>query len=179
MKMLETIRELRMMSRELAPWTIAGFLAGVLISRSLSPVAAQLPSAPAGIAPQTDSAGRIFHTRAGLMLKFVRPEKVADFEETLTRLKEAFDRTDNPVRKQQAAGWRIFRAAETSMSGDVVYVFEIDPAVRDADYAVSTILAEAFPSEAQLLYRRYAESYAAEQNVINLNLIAALGERSR
>ena len=60
------------------------------------------------------------------------------------------------------------------MNGDVVYVFEIDPAVPNADYTVSTILAEAFPSEAQSLYRRYADSYAAEQNVINLNLIAAL-----
>ena len=178
MKMLMTIRELRAMSRELVPWTIAGFLAGVLMSRSLSP-AAQLPSAPAGIAPQTHSVRRVFHTRAGLMLKFVRPEKVADFEGTLTRLKEALDRTRDPLRKQQAGGWRIFRAAETSTSGDVVYVFEIDPAVRNADYAISTILAEAFPSEAQGLYRRYAESYAAEQNVINLSLIAALGEPSK
>ena len=84
MKMKETAREMRMMLRELVPWTLAGFLAGLLISRSLSPVAAQLPTAPAGIAPQTDAAGRVFQTRAGLMLKSVRPERVADFEATLT-----------------------------------------------------------------------------------------------
>lgn len=179
MRTLETVRGLRTLSRELVPWSIAGFLAGLLISRSLSPVVAQLPSAPAGIAPQTDSSGRVFHTGAGLMLKFVRPDKVPDFERTLTRLKEALDRTDNPLRKQQALGWRIFRAAERSMAGDVVYVFEIDPAVRNADYTISTILAEAFPSEAQSLYRRYSASYAAQQNVINLNLIAAFGEPSK
>jgi len=57
-----------------------------------------------------------------------------------------------------------------------VYVFEIDPVVRGADYNVARILAEAFPSEAQWLYRRYAESSASRQHVVDLKLVAAFGE---
>jgi hypothetical protein len=58
-------------------------------------------------------------------------------------------------------------------------VFEIDRPVRGADYAISKILAEAFPAEAQSLYQRYADSYSAGQNVVNLTLIAAFGDESR
>jgi hypothetical protein len=48
--------------------------------------------------------------------------------------------------------------------------------VHGADYAVSTILAEAFPQDVQDLYKRYADAYASGQNVVNLKLVAALGQ---
>ena len=35
---------------------------------------------------------------------------------------------------------------------------------------------EAFPDEAQSLYKMYAESYATGQNLVNLKLVAALGD---
>ena len=166
-----------LMASQLLPWTLAGFFAGFSISHLFSePVTAQLPSTPAGVAPQIDASVRVFKSGAGLMLKFVRPERVSDFEATLTRLKEALDRSNLPGRRQQAAGWRVFRAAETSLNGDVVYVFEINPVIPGADYSVATILEEAFPSEAKSLYRRYADSHAAQQNIVNLSLIAAFGE---
>jgi hypothetical protein len=167
----------KMMANQLLPWTLAGFFAGFSISHVFStPVTAQLPATPAGIAPRSDSSVRVFKSDAGLMLKFVRPDRVSDFEATLARLKEALDRTHDPRRRQQAAGWKVFRAAETSLNGDIIYVFEINPVIPDADYAVGTILVEAFPSEAEFLFRRYADAYAAQQNVVNLRLIAALGE---
>jgi hypothetical protein len=110
------------------------------------------------------------------MVKFIKRDRAADFEAIVTRLKQALEQTRSPERRQQAAGWRVFRAVETATHGDVVYVFAIDRPVRGADYAISKILAEAFPAEAQSLYRRYADSYSAGQNVVNLMLIAALGD---
>jgi len=57
--------------------------------------------------------------------------------------------------------------------GSVLYVFTNDPAVKGADYTVSTILAEAFPNEVLSLYRLYAEAYASGQNFVNLTRVAA------
>jgi hypothetical protein len=169
--------QMQTIASELFAWALAGLFAGLLISHLFSePVTAQLPATPAGVAPRVDSSAHVFKSGAGLMLKFVRPERVGDFEVTLIRLKEALDRSHDPRRRQQAAGWRVFRATETSMNGDIIYVFEINPVIPGADYAVATILAEAFPSEAEFLFRRYAESYAAHQNIVNLSLIASLGE---
>jgi hypothetical protein len=49
--------------------------------------------------------------------------------------------------------------------------------VKGADYTVSTILSEAYPTEVQALFKQYADSYAAGQNVVNLTLVAALGDQ--
>ena len=40
---------------------------------------------------------------------------------------------------------------------------------------VSTILAEAFPTDVQALYKPYAEAYASGQNFVNLKFVSALG----
>jgi hypothetical protein len=52
----------------------------------------------------------------------------------------------------------VFRAAEPAATGTALYVFVIDPAVKGADYTVSTILAEMFPNEVQALYKQYADA---------------------
>jgi hypothetical protein len=161
----------------LLPWFLAGLFAGFLVTTWFdSPVAAHLPTAAAAIPPQNASGGRVFGSDAAIMVKFIKRDRAADFEAIVTRLKQALEQTRSPERRQQAAGWRVFRAVETATNGDVVYVFAIDRPVRGADYAISKILAEAFPAEAQSLYRRYADSYSAGQNVVNLMLIAALGD---
>jgi hypothetical protein len=55
----------------------------------------------------------------------------------------------------------------------VLYVSIVDPAVKGADYTVSTILSEAFPTEVQALYKTYSEAYVS-QNLINLSLMLDL-----
>ncbi len=110
------------------------------------------------------------------MLNFIKPDKTADFEAIVAKLKEALRRSNKPERAQQAASWKVFRAAEPAAGGAVLYVFVIDPAVKKADYTVSTILAEGFPDEVQTLYKQYAEAYASGQNLVNLTLVSALGQ---
>ncbi len=136
----------------------------------------QLVAAPAAIDPETTSEGYQFASDAGIMLKFIKADRTADFEATVGKLQEALARSGNPERRQQAQSWRVFRAAQPATNGDAVYVFEFNPPVPGADYTVSRILKEAFPAEAQSLFRRYAESSSARQHVVDLQLIAEFGD---
>jgi hypothetical protein len=117
----------------------------------------------------------VFGSDAGMVLNFIKPDKTSDFEAVIAKLGDALHRSDKPERARQAASWKVFRAAEPAAGGAVLYVFVIDPAVKNADYTVSTILAEAFPDEVQTLYRQYADAYTSGQNFVNLALVAALG----
>jgi pyruvate/2-oxoglutarate dehydrogenase complex dihydrolipoamide acyltransferase (E2) component len=119
---------------------------------------------------------RVFASDAGMVLNFIKPDKTADFEDILLKLRDAMNRSDKPERKQQAASWKVFRAMEPGANGSVLYVFDIDPAVHGADYTVSTILAEGVPDQVQELFKKYADAYAAGQNVVNLKLVASLGQ---
>ena len=152
-----------------------GFVVGVLgIGVTHAKLLAQ--GAPAPAAAAAAPAARVFGSDAGLVLNFVKPDKTAEFEAIVGKLREALQKSDKPERKQQAATWRIYRAVEPGANGAILYVFDIHPAVHGADYTVSTILAEGFPNDVQDLYKRYADAYASGQNVVNLTLVAALGQ---
>ena len=57
-----------------------------------------------------------------------------------------------------------------------LYVFVIYPAVKGADYQISNIIAEAFPTEANAILQKYADAYAQGMNIVNLNLLQDLGK---
>jgi hypothetical protein len=154
-----------------------GLVVGVLAAGSVqaqqaTPPAQQAPAQQAAAAPTT----RVFGSDGGLVLNFVKPDKTADFEAVMAKLKEALQKSTKPERKQQAASWKVFKSPEPAQGGNVLYVFVIDPSVKGADYTVSNILAEAFPAEVQALYKQYAEAYASGQNFVNLSLVSDLGK---
>jgi len=144
-----------------------GLVVGILAAGSVEAQQATPPAQQAAAAPTT----RVFANDAGLVLNFIKPDKTADFEAVMAKLKEALQKSTKPERKQQAASWKVFKSPEPAAGGNVLYVFIIDPAVKGADYTVSTILAEAFPQDVQTLYKQYAESYASGQNFVNLTLV--------
>jgi len=155
-----------------------GLVVGTL---SAATVFAQTPpaqGAPAQPAPAAQAAptARTFASDAGMVLNFIKPDKTADFEAVVAKLKEALQKSPKPERKQQAATWKVFKSPDPAAGGNVLYVFTIDPAVKGADYTVSTILSEAFPTEVQALYKQYAEAYASGQNFVNLALVSDLGK---
>jgi hypothetical protein len=147
-----------------------GLVVGMLSAGSAFAQAA--PPAQAAAPP----AKRVFTGDAGLVLNFIKADKTADFEAVMGKLKEALNKSDKPERKQQAAGWKILKAAEPGAGGAVLYVFIIDPVVKDADYTVSTILAEAFPSDVNTIFKQYADSFASGQNFVNLSTVMKLGQ---
>jgi pyruvate/2-oxoglutarate dehydrogenase complex dihydrolipoamide acyltransferase (E2) component len=139
------------------------------------PPATTTPGQPA---PQTTTAPttRVFAADAGMVLNFIKPDKTADFEAVIAKLKEALAKSPKPDRKQQAATWKVFKSPEPA-GGNVLYVFIIDPSVKGADYTVSNILAEAFPpAEVNEIYKQYSGAYATGQNFVNLALVADLGK---
>jgi hypothetical protein len=129
------------------------------------PAPAQQPAAP----------GLTFEGDAGLILMQIKPDKAADFEQTMAKLHEAFAKTDKPERKQQAQGWKIYKSTDPGPGGNVLYVAIIEPALRGADYTVAKILYEVFPTEVQEIFPLYRDSFAAGLNRLNLDLVQDFG----
>jgi hypothetical protein len=111
-----------------------------------------------------------FPNDASILFNTVKADKTADFEAVMAKLHEALHKSDKPERKQQAASWKIFKSVDL-VNGNALYLFVVDPPVKDADYTVSKILAEAFPNEAMDLYKKYTEAFASGRNLMNLQLI--------
>jgi len=76
---------------------------------------------------------RLLTSDSGLVLNFIKPDKTADFEGVVAKLREALQKSPKPERRQQAASWKVFKAGEPAASGNVLYVFVMDPAVKGAD----------------------------------------------
>ena len=119
---------------------------------------------PAASLPQTSVPGASpvgadykFPSGAGLLFFYVKPDKTADFEAVVARLSEVLDKTEDPVRKPQAANWHILRSVEATPNA-AIYVFMFVPAVAGADYDPIKVLGEALPTEAQGLYERLRDS---------------------
>ena len=91
---------------------------------------------------------------------FIKPDKAADFEKVMAKLHEALANSDKPERKQQAAGWKLYKGADPGPNGTVIYVNFLSPALKGADYTISKILAEVFPQEVQQLFPLYRDAFA-------------------
>ena len=126
------------------------------------------PVAVVPVAPPPAATERVFAGTAGMIFNAIKPDSVKDFEMILGRLKQALAASSDPIRRQQAAGWKIFKATEPGPTASVLYVFVMDPAVTGADYGIAKILAEAFPVEAPALYRPYIATFASGQSLLNL-----------
>ena len=132
-----------------------GCVVGML---SAAPVFAQAAAA----APAQQAAAPnpfVFPGDGGVILNFVKADKTADFEMVLGKVKEALAKSEKPERKQQATGWKVFKASEPGPSGAVIYVFIMEPVVKGGDYSVGQILVEGFGAEGQTLYKTYSESF--------------------
>jgi len=114
---------------------------------------------------------RTFSSGSGMMLNYINAANTDDFEAVMRKLAEALQTSDSTERNQQAEGWKVYRAQEPGPNNSVLYVWFIDPAVANADYAVSQILNEAFPSEVQALYEQFNGSFSGGQAMVNLDLV--------
>jgi hypothetical protein len=132
------------------------------------PPVAQLPGTPPAAPPPSVPSSRKFTADAGIIFSVIKPDKTADFEMVMGRVKEALGKSQDPKRKQQALSWRVFKGQETAPGGGIVYVWFLDPPVKDVEYTVTDILTEAFPNEAQDLWAKYVGSFVSGQVMLNL-----------
>jgi hypothetical protein len=96
---------------------------------------------------------------AAILTFLIKPDKTADFELVLSRLKEALQKSENARRHEQAAGWRVFKSSEMAQ-GNAVYVMRIDPVVKGEEYDITRLIAEVFPVEVQELFVKYKDAFA-------------------
>jgi len=151
---------------------LASVLAGVLSAASVFAQAA--PAAPAQQATPAKNP-YMFSADAAITINVIKADKTADFEMIVGKLKDALQKSAKPERAEQAASWKVYKAAEPGPNGSSIYVFLIDPVMMGSDYSLSAILAEGFPQDVQPLYKTLAESYAS-QTILNLSLIADLAK---
>jgi len=104
-----------------------------------------------------------FDGDTAIWLIAIKPDKTADFEQVMNRVREALNGSDQAQRKQQAAGWRVMRGGTPMPDGNIVYTHVINPVVQGADYGIMAILYEGFPDPAvqKELYDLYSGSFGA------------------
>lgn len=90
----------------------------------------------------------------------VKPDRTADFERVLARLRHALTHSSNPTRRQQATGWKVIKIEKPMPDGNIAYVHVISPVVKGADYAVLQTLYDELPDERQELYQLYRGAFA-------------------
>ena len=130
---------------------VATALAAGLALGWFPPVAAQAPE-PAKPVLTLDGP-------VSLITVLIKPDKTADFEMVLGRLRDALLKSENPVRRQQAAGWFLYKSAQ-AVQGNAVYIMRIEPVIAGEEYDISRLIAEVFPSEVQELFVKYRDAFA-------------------
>jgi hypothetical protein len=108
-------------------------------------------------------------------LNFIKPDKVADFEMVMGKLKEALAKSENPQRKQQAASWKVFKSADPA-GANTLYVYVIDPVVKAPTTRCRTSSPKRFRAEANEILKKYADCYAQGMNILNLIVLHDLGK---
>jgi hypothetical protein len=115
---------------------------------------------------------------AAIITIFVKPDKVTAFDQILETLKAALQRSKNPLRNAQAAGWQVFKTEE-QVQGNITYVMRLDPVVRNIDYDITRIFSEELPGEAVELSRAYREAQVARALTTMTRItVPGLGEPS-
>jgi hypothetical protein len=141
----------------------AGLMAAPLSSAYAQAAAPAAPAAPAAQAPAAQPApppGITFDADAGVLIMYIKPDKTADFETAMAKLHDALAKSEKPERKQQAAGWKLYKASEPGPNGAVTYVNVMSPVLKGADYTMTKILYETFPTESQQIFPLLRDSFA-------------------
>jgi hypothetical protein len=160
------------------------------------PLAAQTAAAPSATSV-AGSEPRVFSGDLGLLLMQVKQTRLADFEGSMARLKEALASSPDPGRRAQGTGWRVVRAKPPELPATaakpvkrekakdkdddddddgetVTMAFVVDPPVPTADYTVSRILSDAYPAESSTLFKSYRRVFVGGMTLLNFTLVSDL-----
>jgi hypothetical protein len=107
-----------------------------------------------------------------MLLVPVKAAATADYEAMIRVLQTALAASTDPGRRRQAAGWRVFKAAETDAKGQALYVHFVSPVVAATDYRPSAVLDELVDGAPEELLVKYREAHAGPPSKISLSEIA-------
>jgi hypothetical protein len=149
-------------------------LAPVALFAQDPPAQQQPPAQPA--TPQPPKLA--FTAEAGIFLLQIKPDQTATFEELMNKVKDALAKSEDPVRRQQATGWKVYKSSE-GMGTNALYVVVLDPAVKGAGYDPLVILSESLGKDAgtpenQAMLKKYADAFAGV-NQLNMSPLISMG----
>jgi hypothetical protein len=131
-----------------------------VLGAASSSFAQTAPAAPAQAAAPAKPTLE-FKNDAGLIMFFVKPDRTADFEDLMTKLKEGLGKLDAPEAKQQMASLKLFKGPTAPGATVAVYMLFADPAVKNIEYWFLPILYKTYPTEAQALFQKWQDIRAA------------------
>src|SRR6476660_6026763 len=85
-------------------------------------VGAQAAPAPQAATEEHQAKGLMLSGDVALWTVAIKPDKTADFEKVLARVRDALQKSEKPERKQQAAGWRVLKMDKPTPDGNIAYV---------------------------------------------------------
>jgi len=136
-------------------WRVTlGVLVMILVSTPVTRVSAQAEQSP------THHQKLTFEGDIALWTVAIKPDKTADFEQIMAKLREALGKSTDPQRRQQADGWKIMKVAKPLPDGNIAYVHIVNPVVKGADYTIMQTLYDAYPDDRQKLYELYRGAFA-------------------
>lgn len=130
---------------------------------------AQQPPAAQQAAPEEKPT---FAAPSGLLLVQIKPEKTADYEAMISKLKDALAKSEKPERKAMAKSWKVYKATEPA-AGNTLYVHVVDPAAPGDYTNPLRIISEVFPTEVQDIYTKVKEGFV-QTGLLNLTLLTDL-----
>ena len=116
----------------------------------------------ASVSMAQDKPTLVFQNDAGLIIFYVKPEKTADFEDLMTKLKDGLAKSEAPEAKQMLAGMKLFKAPVVAGATVASYVLFADPIVKNTEYRLLSLLYKAYPADAQALYQKWQDVKAAQ-----------------
>jgi len=117
-----------------------------------------------------------FEGDTALLTVAIRPDKAADFERVMSRMRDALLASPDPKRRAQATGWKVMRLGTALPDGNIAYVHVINQVVPGADYAVMQTLYDAFPDERQTLYELYRAAFVKNLSLATGHIVLDLSK---
>lgn len=151
---------------------------GIFLACALMVLTASLASAqaPATTQPAQPAPTPLNFTGDVVLWAFaINPDKTADYEQVLARLKESLQKITRPEAKQQLAGWKVIKNSAPQGDGSILYIHVID-VVKGADYSINNIVYEAFTDyeTRNKFYNMYKDSVKSAFFVIQGPLVSNL-----
>jgi hypothetical protein len=154
-------------------------LVGLCVITSATMAASRGSVAP--VSPQTTTTRQTtpaptwtLSSEAGLIFVGVRADATEVFESGIAAAHDALVASQKPFRQTQRAGWRVYRQVEAWRTGMVLYLFVIQPAVRDVNYSLSAILLEGYPAD-PAVQAAYVATLSGEQSLLACTVVADFG----
>ena len=151
------------------PGNIRSIAVGVIVMGALlgGPVQAAQDAAAPAAQPAAPANPFLFMSDGAMVINYVKPDKTADFEMVMNKVKEALAKSEKPERKAQTEGWNIFKTDLMGPGGAVTYFALVQPVIKGNDYNMRTILTEAFGvADTNTIYKTLADSVVGQQIVL-------------